>query len=193
MTILSGKSQENCQICPELRSLVRGGVARFSSYISSCDPIGDTAGLAPCQSEWKRPYNSTMMKLARRSYAALTFPALFYLFKVLLQKYTLYEETPEDELIAKVLIEEYVQPGHNIKNIIVSSKLLKSPRSHVTQLVRNTVEQSMKDYNNLLCCYLNTMCWYTLMEKVTFNPRQYLLIQLTLIRMARGVYDPPKF
>jgi hypothetical protein len=50
-------------------------------------------GRQPNQSEWKRP---------------IIFPTFFYLFKVFLQKYTLYKETPEEKKIAKMIIEEYI-------------------------------------------------------------------------------------
>ncbi len=38
----------------------------------------------------------------------LILSGLFYLFKVFIREYTLFEETPEDKIIAKMLIEEYI-------------------------------------------------------------------------------------
>ncbi len=38
----------------------------------------------------------------------------------------------EDKKIANMLIEEYISQDITLQNIILSFKLLKSPRSHVT-------------------------------------------------------------
>ncbi len=55
----------------------------------------------------------------------LTITDFFYLFKVFLQKYTLDKETPEDKKIAKMLIEEYIQSGHNFYQYLFELQAVK--------------------------------------------------------------------
>jgi hypothetical protein len=50
---------------------------------------------------------------------------------------------PEDKKIAKMVIEDIYSWDTTLQIIILSFKLVKGPRSHVTQLTRNIVKRTV--------------------------------------------------
>jgi hypothetical protein len=64
-------------------------------------------------------YTPTTVETGKDSHMWLIISDFFYIFNIFLQKYTLYNEMPEDKKIARMLTEEYIYSWHNYYKMIV--------------------------------------------------------------------------
>jgi hypothetical protein len=80
---------------------------------------------------------------------------------------------PGDKKIAKLIFEAYIQSGHNFTKFLLSFKMLKGLRSHVTHLTRNMVKGTkLFGLLKYICVLLKKIYWcytFSIRELVTFK------------------------